>query len=176
MPAEKLTFHINCVEVIALAFPNGRTTVSQITNKPQVMYTLTDGRVTYADMCLVEEINRLGVRANEPFEVVKRSQNSYEVRRVRAAGPQTQEANQKFATPAGTPNYITVPRDTEHSQDSAEYSPRALSLMSALKDAIDAAHEATRYASRLGVVGDWSSEDVRAMALTLFIDSARGAR
>jgi hypothetical protein len=69
MPAEILRFEYNVPVQLSLKYRDGRSTDGKY--GPQVMYSLSDGRVMYLDPPVAESLKELGVQPGEPFCICK---------------------------------------------------------------------------------------------------------
>ena len=168
---------------------------------PRAMFTTTDDgygeRKVWMDhedaSNLVIELRRLGVNVGEPIRVTKVKHqrgggHGYLVERATpAAAPADAPAWVTQEAPPAPPSRIeaqlaqSVQMVREHGpqvfrQPTAAPAPADNALMAALKTAIDAVAEATVYASRKGMTLAFGAEDIRACALTLYIQSAKGGR
>jgi hypothetical protein len=156
----------------------------------QVMYSLTDGRVMYVPPIVRDKLVELGIRQNEPFAICRAERREGNRRFVDwvvepdgSAAPR-QSATAYSDTPGsplngdngarvkpngnGNGNGNGKPASQPASPKTAETALRA-----ALTASIDAALAAEQYASAHGLSIRFGSEDLRAMALSLFIQHAR---
>ena len=184
---EKVVFQTNVPVTAALAYSDGMKVEGRYGD--QVMYSLTDDRVMYVPPIVRNKLADLGIGQNDPFSICKVEQRDgnrryieWVVKRLPAAQPSTGES-----APAGTPPPATPPAATGAAApgngngkpngktagaSNGSHSAQA-SLRSALAASIDAAIEAERYATEHGLSVRFGSEDLRAMALSLFIQHAR---
>jgi hypothetical protein len=184
---EKVVFQTNVPVTAALAYSDGMKVEGRYGD--QVMYSLTDDRVMYVPPIVRNKLADLGIGQNDPFSICKVEQRDgnrryieWVVKRLPAAQPSTGES-----APAGTPPPATPPAATGAAApgngngkpngktagaSSGSHGAQA-SLRSALAASIDAAIEAERYATEHGLSVRFGSEDLRAMALSLFIQHAR---
>lgn len=190
MASTILRFEPNVPEIISLKFSEGKECESKISGDPQLYYTLSDGRSTYVSPEFGDRIRELGIRAGQPIEVVKRQRRGrpaeWEIRRVENMTTQQQQPAASLAPRGGAANSATEParsgdRTQQQQQQTqnnagAPMGPVALQLMSAIAAAIDACVESEFYAAGRGLTLTWQPEDVRALAITAFIQSQREAR
>jgi hypothetical protein len=156
----------------------------------QVMYSLTDGRVMYVPPIVRDRLLELGIRQNDPFAICRAERREGNRRFVdwviqpHGASSQTASANSHTDAPGspvsedssarfkpngnGNGNGGGKPAGVPASAATAETALRA-----ALMSSIDAALAAEQYASARGLSVRFGSEDLRAMALSLFIQHAR---
>jgi len=169
-----------------LAYPDGLKVQGPFGD--QVMYSLTDGRVMYVPPVVRDKLVELGIRQHEPFAICRAERREGNRRLVdwvvqpdgSAAPAQSATANgDAHGSPANGDNGARVkpngngngngkPAGTPASPRTAETALRA-----ALTTSIDAALAAEQYASAHGLSIRFGSEDLRAMALSLFIQHAR---
>jgi hypothetical protein len=181
---ERVVFEINVPVTAALAYADGLKVEGRYGD--QVMYSLSDERVMYVPPAVRDQLIELGIRQREPFSIckVERREGSrrfiqWVVKRLPSESSElTRDQPLPGAAPSGTaatgigtqgngkPNG-TVPGTPNGS--TAGQAP----LRAALVASIDAALEAERYAAERGRSIRFGSEDLRAMALSLFIQHAR---
>ena len=136
------------------------------------MYTLVDERVMYVPPVVRSKLVELGIQPREPFTISKAERKEgnrrcieWEVKRERDSNDlppsETPPMNGKTNGP-GTPNPSNGHSAVSH-------------LEQALASSIDAAIAAEQYAATKGFSVRFGSEDLRAMALSLFIQHAREA-
>jgi hypothetical protein len=180
-------FQTNVPVTAALAYPDGMKVEGRYGD--QVMYSLTDDRVMYVPPIVRNKLTDLGIRQNEPFSICKVEQRDgnrryieWVVKRLPVEQPSNGDsANAGALPPAGPPvaNGVSAagngdgkPRAKPVGASNGSHGALA-SLRSALAASIDAAIEAERYATDHGLSIRFGSEDLRAMALSLFIQHAR---
>src|SRR5271165_318895 len=183
---ERVVFEANVPVAATLAYPDGLKVQGRFGD--QVMYSLTDGRVMYVPPVVRDKLVELGIRQNEPFAICKAERREGNRRFVDwvvqldgSAAP-AQSATAHGNTPGSPANgdngaYIKSngngngngkPASAPTKSGTAETALRA-----ALTTSIDAALAAEQYASAHGLSIRFGSEDLRAMALSLFIQHAR---
>jgi hypothetical protein len=155
----------------------------------QVMYSLIDERVMYVPPIVRDKLVELGIRQNDPFSICKaelrdgnRRSIQWTVKRIPPEQPRTSDAvhadSPSPAVASAAPG-VTVPGNGNGKPNgktagalNGSHVAHA-SLRSALAASIDAAIEAEHYATEHGLSVRFGSEDLRAMALSLFIQTAR---
>ena len=182
---ERVMFEANVPVTATLAYADGLKVQGRFGD--QVMYSLTDERVMYVPPFVRDKLVEVGIRQNEPFVICRAERREGNRRFVdwvvqpngSAASPQSTTAH---ADTSGSPvdgdtvarvkangNGNGKPTSAPASSGNAETTLRA-----ALTASIDAALVAEQYASAHGLSIRFGSEDLRAMALSLFIQHARG--
>jgi hypothetical protein len=185
---ERVVFEANVPVMATLAYPDGLKVQGRFGD--QVMYSLTDGRVMYVPPMVRDKLVELGIRQNEPVAICRTERRDANRRFVDwvvqpdgSAAP-VQSATAHSDTPGlpvngdsgarvksngnGNGNGNGKPASAPASSRTAETALRA-----ALTASIDAALAAEQYASVHGLSIRFGSEDLRAMALSLFIQRAR---
>ena len=181
---ERVVFEANVPVTATLAYPDGLKVQGRFGD--QVMYSLTDGRVMYVPPMVRDKLVQLGIRQNEPFAICRAERREGNRRfvdwvvepEVSAAATQSATANSDApGSPVNGASGARVkpngngngkPASTPANPGTAETALRA-----ALTASIDAALAAEQYASAHGLSIRFGSEDLRAMALSLFIQHAR---
>jgi hypothetical protein len=183
---ERVVFEANVPVTATLAYADGLKVQGRFGD--QVMYSLADGRVMYVPPIVRDKLVELGIRQNEPFAICRAERREGNRRFVDwvvqpngSAAPSHHAAghNDAPASPANGDNGARVrangngngngkPASASASSGAAETALRA-----ALTASIDAALAAEQYASAHGLSVRFGSEDLRAMALSLFIQHAR---
>ncbi|MGA2373459.1 MAG: hypothetical protein ACLPPV_10435 [Candidatus Korobacteraceae bacterium] len=183
---ERVVFEANVPVTATLAYADGLKVQGRFGD--QVMYSLTDGRVMYVPPIVRDKLVELGIRQNEPFAICRAERREGNRRFVdwvvqpdgSAAPAQNSTAPADIpGSPANGDNGAQVksngngngngkPQSAPTKSGTAETALRA-----ALTASIDAALAAEQYASAHGLSIRFGSEDLRAMALSLFIQHAR---
>jgi hypothetical protein len=185
---ERVVFEANVPVTVALAYSDGLKVEGRFGD--QVMYSLTDGRVMYVPPIVRDKLVELGIGKSEPFAIC-RSERRDGNRRfiewvVKRNGPATpsKSAPGNTDTPRPTVNGDSgVPVTTSGNGNGNGIGQPASApvrsgtaetvLRAALMASIDAALAAEQYALAHGLSVRFGSEDLRAMALSLFIQHAR---
>jgi len=154
------------------------------------MYSLTDGRVMYVPPMVRDKLVELGIRQNEPFAICRAERREGNRRFVdwvvqpdgSVAPAQNATANNDaHGSPVNGDNGARV-RPNGNGNGNGNGKPASArtssgngetALRAALTASIDAALAAEQYASAHGLSIRFGSEDLRAMALSLFIQHAR---
>jgi hypothetical protein len=188
---ETLRFQPNVPEVVALAFAEGREVEGRFGN--QVMFTLEDDRVMYLDPPVAEKLKELGIRKGQEFQVVKREivdgkRRSFEwkieavklaaaappaaKREKAAAQPETPERVQAQSTAKG----VAKPTNGNGAHVPVPFTGTGAGdfLLSALVNSVDIWLATQQYARAKGLELVVTSEDVRALAITAFINTRGG--
>jgi hypothetical protein len=184
---EKVAFQTNVPVTAALAYPDGMKVEGRYGD--QVMYTLTDDRVMYVPPIVRNKLADLGIRQNDPFSICKVEQRDgnrrfieWVVKRLPtdqpSSGATAPASAPSPASPPATPGVAATGNGNGKANGKTTGGPNGshgaqASLRSALAASIDAAIEAERYATEHGLSVRFGSEDLRAMALSLFIQHAR---
>jgi len=188
--SETIKFETNMPQVLALAFTEGKPVESQFTGS-QVMFSTVDGRRMYLAPFVAEKIRAAGISARMPFEICKKQVGrsiEWQVRTQNAAAGAVSEATPTAAQVRSLNQ--TVPKEYNGYRDevmpksppvpmaspaAATPVPRtSTKLMGALAAAIDAAMEAEVYCARHGREISFTSEDIRALAITVYISNCKG--
>ena len=164
---EKIAFQTNAPVTVALAYADG-----EVTGRfgDQIMYTLADERVMYVPPVVRTKLVELGIQAGEPFTICKAERKEGNRRFIEWQVKKDSDSNDQppWETPPvnGKANGHAAPKQLNgHSAVSH--------LQQALASSIDAAIAAERYAATKGLSVRSGSEDLGAMALSLFIQHAR---
>src|SRR5271166_138468 len=185
---ERVVFEANVPVTATLAYADGLKVQGRFGD--QVMYSLADGRVMYVPPMVRDKLVELGIRQNEPFAICRVERREGNQRFVdwvvqpngRAAPAQSATAHSD--TPGSPVNGNSGERVNPNGNGDGNGNGKAASaptksgtaetaLRAALTASIDAALAAEQYASAHGLSIRFGSEDLRAMALSLFIQHAR---
>jgi cell division septation protein DedD len=192
--ADILRLQDNVPEQIALKYATPKIVESQMNGRSDAMYTLTDGRVTYLPLQAKSAIEAAGVRAYQPFEIVKvkrgRAGIDYEIR-IMAEGA---AATTPTATPAvRTTSTLPSQEHPQHNGGNAQpytpapaapalppiqqpIAPTAQRMAACFLVALDAVHEAQEYARRKGIGITFDSSNVTSAALSCYIQQCKEGR
>ena len=183
---ERVVFEANVPVTATLAYADGLKVQGRFGD--QVMYSLTDGRVMYVPPLVRDKLVELGIRQNEPFAICRAEGREGDRRFVDwVVQPDSSAAPAQSATAHGvTPGSPAddgsgarvKPNGNGNGNGKAANAPiksgtAETALRAALTASIDAALAAEQYASAHGLSIRFGSEDLRAMALSLFIQHAR---
>jgi hypothetical protein len=165
---ERIAFQTNVPATVALAYPDGLQVEGRFGD--QIMYTLADERVMYVPPVVRSKLVELGIRPGEAFTICKAERKEGNRRLIEWQVDKDAASNDQppWETPPvnGKANGHAAPKPSNgHSAGSQ--------LQRALTTSIDAAISAEQYAATKGFLVRFGSEDLRAMALSLFIQHAR---
>ena len=179
---ERVVFEANVPVTATLAYADGLRVQGRFGD--QVMYSLTDGKVMYVPPMVRDKLVELGIGQNEPFAICRaerREGNRRYVDWIVQATPSqsaTSHSNAPGSAASGDET-VRVRSNGNGSSNSklangvAGASTAETAVRTALTASIDAALAAEQYASAHGLSVRFGSEDLRAMALSLFIQHAR---
>jgi len=185
---ERVVFEANVPVTATLAYADGLKVQGRFGD--QVMYSLTDGRVMYVPPMVRDKLVELGIRQNEPFAICRAERREGNRRFVdwvvqpdgSAAPIQSATAHSgRPGSPKNGDNGARVKPDGNGNGNGngkpasapTKSGTAETALRAALTASIDAALAAEQYASAHGLSIRFGSEDLRAMALSLFIQHAR---
>jgi hypothetical protein len=164
----RIAFQTNVPVTVALAYPDGIQVEGRFGD--QILYTLADERVMYVPQIVRTKLVELGIQPREPFIICKAERNDGNRRFIE--WQVNKENNSNDLPPPETPKV--------NGQTNGPVTPKpsnghaaASHLRQALASSIDAAIAAEQYAATKGFSVRFGSEDLRAMALSLFIQHAR---
>lgn len=184
---ERIVFQTNVPVTAALAYPDGIKVEGRYGD--QVMYTLTDERVMYVPPIVRTKVTELGIGKNEPFSICKSERRDgnrrfieWILKRVDTESTAVHRPERANGGDLSSGCCVAAASEATNPNGKAnDTTPAAInrattassSLRAALAASIDAALEAERYAAEHGLSVRFGSEDLRAMALSLFIQHAR---
>lgn len=189
---EKLKLRVGVPAIIALQNTTGKIKESSIPNAPSdVMFTLCDGRVAFLPMNVADRIRQAGIQAGQSFEILKASMYDFRLKKIGAGSAaetappaiaQTTTSAAQSATPRNgngnapppPPLPARPPAAAPPSLPAAPTPTATNQLMGCFMQAIDAIQEAQLYANRKGLGITFSSEDVRATAISCWIGCNKG--
>ncbi len=164
---ERIAFQANVPVTAALAYADGLQVEGRFGD--QIMYTLADERVMYVPPVVRSKLVELGIQPGEMFTICKAERKQGNRRFIEW------QVNKDDAT-NGRPLGEAPPPDGNtngHASPKTANGHALPHLQSALASSIDAAIAAEQYAAAKGFSVRFGSEDLRAMALSLFIQHAR---
>ncbi len=183
MPKEKVEFPTNVAVPVALAYTTGKDVEGRFGD--QVFYTLADDRVMYVPPIVRKQIEDLGIQRGQEFTITKCERKNGTRRSIEwivdgsndAAEPPEQPAAPVNRTNGASYRNGNGQRNGGGSQpvDARGYlaSGSGKCLTQALIGAVDIAIATERYAAEAGWSLRFSSEDVRVIGLSIFIQHAR---
>lgn len=173
-----LKFDPNAPVEIALKFDGGKQVQSRIPDAPdQMLFSVVGGNTIYVPLHVAEQIAEQGIRKLELFSICKTVRNNitkWEVKRLNGETAKTEPVQPQRAlhTPATAhQNAPAVDQGAQIHPNSTPIHHTVVSkiMASALIAAFDATEEAQRYAHSKGVDFEFGTEDIRAIANTIFI-------
>jgi hypothetical protein len=151
MPREVLQLSPGKPEVIALKFAKGKD------YGERVMFSTVDDRILYLDQEEARELEGMGIRTKVPFTITKLRGGGLEFSVLNGAAV-------KSAAPA-VEKYVA--------NDDSPFTPLTQKLCACFLSAIDAVAEAQAYSRRKDLGITFTSEDVRCVAISAFIEACR---
>jgi hypothetical protein len=164
---ERIAFQTNVPMTVALAYADGLQVEGRFGD--QIMYTLADERVMYVPPVVRNKLVELGIQPGELFTVCKAEHKQGNRRLI-------EWQVKKDDAPNDQPPWEMPPVNSKmngHASPKPRDGHAASHLQNALASSIDAAIAAEQYAATKGFSLRFGSEDLRAMALSLFIQHAR---
>ena len=193
--ADKVEFATNVPVAVVLAYDDGKEVEGKF--GAQVMYSLADGRVMYVPLFVEEQIRKLGIRKGQEFYITKSEVKNGTRRSIQWIVDANDTAETAIAepeppppkaadnrTPPTVPAAAAPPNSASpgpaHNSNGAPGSTapevRAVNghsrqdvLLQSMLAAIHVAMTVERHAADKGWSLRFSSEDVRAIGLSLFI-------
>jgi hypothetical protein len=165
---EKIAFQTNVPVTVALAYADSIQVEGRFGD--QILYTLADERVMYVPPVVRTKLVELGIQPREPFTICKAERKEGNRRFIE--WQVNKDNNSDDQPPPETPpvnGQTNGPDAQKPSNGHAAFSH----LKQALASSIDAAIAAEQYAAAKGFSVRFGSEDLRAMALSLFIQHTR---
>jgi len=169
---EKVQFQTNVPVLLTLDHDDGQTATGRFGD--QFMYTFDSGqRIAWLDPHVRDLILSTCARKGDQIAITKRETKDGHRKAVRW---EVQKVEEEPAPPPAAPKQPTAQAPQPAPLPQAPgYTPNPTTLTGALTAAINAARSAEIYAASIGLALRFTSEDVRAMAATLFIDRRRSA-
>jgi hypothetical protein len=165
---ERIAFRTNVPVTVALAYADGLQVEGRFGN--QIMYTLVDERVMYVPLVVRSKLVELGIQPRQPFTICKAERKEGNRRFIE--WQVNKETNSDDLSPSEAPPVNGKTHGPGAPTPSNGHSAVA-QLEQALASSIDAAIAAEQYAATKGFSVRFGNEDLRAMALSLFIQHAR---
>jgi hypothetical protein len=189
-----LRFNTNAPVEIALRWDDGKRVEGRYGE--QVMYTLDDDRVMYVPPLVARQIRELGIRAREAFEICKVEMQEQDRRWIEWRVRRLEEPRHPASSPNSPEAAAPVPSSNaqNHRNGNTHQTSRPLDLqvapdgtllpvpvtgagITAMELAMSGAAEvAQRVESRARMRNyslQFTSEDIRAIGLTMFIQAMR---
>src|SRR5215472_10131367 len=165
---ERIAFQTNVPVTVALAYADGLQVEGRFGD--QILYTLADERVMYVPPMVRTKLVELGIQPREPFTICKAERKEGNRRFIEWQLNRESNSNDQPSSETRPVNGKTNGHDTpkpSNGHSAVSHLERALAA------SIDAAIAAERYAATKGFSVRFGSEDLRALALSLFIQHAR---
>jgi hypothetical protein len=174
---EKVTFDPNVPVTVTLEFDGGKQVQGRY--GPQFLYWLDGQRSMFVDANVHEQIRATGAVAGDTLEITRRKKgraDEWEVVHIldepgQAAAPPPPPQTRRPSSPV--PAAATAPRPTQQPAP-APITRATTDLTAAFCQAIDALTEAREYGRRAGLDLRWDTGDVRAVAISIYIDKCKG--
>jgi len=167
---EKVTFATNVPQILTLEF-NPPTEARDGRFGDQYMYFLGDGKIMWADPPLHEEIVRSGAKAGSEIGICKRELRNAGRRHIQWEVGLVEEEPAQPPAAIARPAIVSAPRATAPPPIRAGSERIAGNLMAAaLKEAIEAVD------AMEGSGFNFDTSDVRALAITIYINATGGKK
>src|SRR5215469_10404616 len=173
---EKVAFQTNVPVTVALAYADGVQVEGRFGD--QIMYTLADERVMYVPPVVRTKLVELGIEPRESFTICKAERKEGNRRFIEWRVKK--ESDSQEINSSNLPSSETPPPPPMNGKANGHAAPKPSNghatvshLEQALTASIDAAIAAEQYAATKGFSVRFGSEDLRAMALSLFIQHSR---
>ena len=180
--SDKVQFQTNIPVEVALKYGDGKEVNGQYGD--QVLYTLSDGRVTYVPPIVKRRIEELGIGRGELFTLTKAEKKNGTRRTIEwlvASGDRGEKpprGNVPAATgqrPAQQRNGAAVSGDGNGQRANSTHDAKGFLvtnhgqlLLHSLAAAVDVAAATERYAAASGVELQFTSEDLREIGLKIY--------
>lgn len=179
--SEILRFETNVPVEVALRYEEGKRVEGRYGD--QAMYSLADGRVMYVPLFVERRIKDLGIGRNELFEICKREVRKdsfrsieWQVRRVDSPQqPASSENGSAAAAPAlsEAQNHGNGSMTVCSNGNTLDFVGRLSMMERALSGAVEIARSVESCSALRDHSVQFTSEDIRAIGLTLYIQAAR---
>lgn len=166
---ERIAFQTNVPVSVALAYADGLQVEGRFGD--QIMYTLADDRVMYVPLVVRSKLVELGIQPREPFTICKSERKEGNRRFIQ--WQVNKESSSNELPPSETPPPVNGQTNGHAALKPSNGHVNVSHLEQALTASIDAAIAAEQYAATKGFSVRFGSEDLRAMALSLFIQHSR---
>jgi hypothetical protein len=173
---EKVTFDPNVPVTVTLEFDGGKQVQGRY--GPQFLYWLDGQRSMFVDANVHEQIKASGAAAGDTLEITRRKTGRTEewevvhiVDEPQATAPPP--ATRRQSSPAPAAAAAPAPRPAQQPAP-APITRATTDLTAAFCQAIDALTEAREYGRRAGLDLRWDTGDVRAVAISIYIDKCKG--
>jgi hypothetical protein len=176
----RFTIVIGQVYTVALEYPTGKQFPSQKPGLPDsVMFSLTNGQRLWLPVEVARLIDGLNLQPKERFTIRNHGlRRGWEVNKIEPTAPEdvTPPFAADFEDEAPTPAAPAPPPARTCASNTACTTTPMTKLEGALKTAILAASNAERYGNEIGYHVRFDAEAIKAMAITVLINSEGGRR
>ncbi len=163
---EIVEFEPNIPQQVALLYLAGKPI--ETARGPRVMFSLKGGKKLFVDPPVAKLITELGAAKGEPISICKR-EGGFEVKRVESGEPSAKVTSRP---PDGFSQ--NGPNGTDHTAPVALLmTGQSQLLMRQLVASIEAVHAAEKHGELIGRPVRFTSEDIRAIAISGFIQQSR---
>jgi hypothetical protein len=189
-----LRFNANAPVAVALRYDDGKRVEGRYGE--QIMYSLEGDRVMYVPPVVAKQIHELGIRAREIFEICKaelREENKrwieWRVRRIEeprhpvglantseaaASGPSNDAQNHRNGTTHQKPRPLDLQASSDGTLLPVPVTGAGITAMElAMSGAAEVAQRVESRARMRNYSLQFTSEDIRAIGLTMFIQAMR---
>jgi len=189
-----LRFNTNTPVELALRWNDGKRVEGRYGE--QIMYTLDDDRVMYVPPVVAKQINELGIKAREVFEICKAELREENKRWIEWRVKRLEQPRHPGSSGNGSDTAASAPSEAQNHRNGSTGSPQKQSLefqatsdgtllpvpvtgagITCMELAMNGAAEiAQRVESRARLRNyslQFTSEDIRAIGLTMFIQAMR---
>ena len=167
---------------VAMRYDEPRIVSSKLNaNEQQAMITLVSGQVVYAPKFVAARLAQLGIRKEQKFQLIRKEVHENGSRGIRWEISPLNTAKPEPRTPAPP---VEAPQTASNSLQSQPLQVNSTApgvtaagkLMSAFMASIDAIAEAQTYANRKQLGITFTSEDIRSVAISVYISACREGR
>jgi hypothetical protein len=172
MNNEIVEFEPNIPQEMALLYLAGKPI--ETARGPRVMFSVKGGRKLFVDPPVAEQIAALGAKKGEPISICKR-ESGFEVKRIAGTPVESGEPTAKTASrpPDMVDSHLTVNCAHHTAPIALLMTGQSQLLMRQLVASIEAVHAAEKHGDLIGRPVKFSSEDIRAIAISGFIQQSR---
>lgn len=162
MTSEVLNLEPNVPQTVSLKYPSGKPC-----KNGRMFYTCTDGRSLFLPAYVEEKLKALHIRPHQPFSLTLKA----------AEGQPSDYEIQPVKEPEVKMEGI-LPRNAAHLATVAPHSPQLFTgqsqfILQQLTAALDVVRVAEAHAAHMGRPVTFTSEDIRALAISCFISQSR---
>ena len=183
--SEILRFNVNVPAEVALRYGEGKRVQGRYGE--QVMYTLVDDRVMYVPICVADRIGELEIRPGQSFEICKAEVRDGNRKWIEWFVRRLEDSPQPVLS---SPVVLREPQNGHNGKSSSQQlrleprsdgalvpvpvdGSRVVCMELSMNAAVEIAQRVEQRATMRNQPIHFTSEDVRAIALTMFIQSSR---